>query len=422
MVWRNFIFTAVIAGASLSAWAAPILEDPVTWEDLRRVIARNDIRTRDQLLAVLPAKFRGSMKVVFASKSTAVSGVTSKTPRLVFSDDRSGFTLTMSTTPDGPDAGFIEVASPTGDYRIAEPKVIELGAQKNQRSIFIEDPYKAFAGHPSKDCRRCHSERFRYLWPGVYPAWPGVIGEQHNRFTSEVEIKALEDLKNNPIVGKYLDPKFLDPRNGISEFGDNNQQFNSLIATAHSNRIHHDLMNAKGIEEYRPLLSSLRKSDSLAGTFDETVASVTSPEFLANIPERKREEFRTTFADRLKKVVKRSEAFDRSVVLSDGTSRSYGAGMDFVGTQEIEYTLLEYVADDLQLPRRDWSWTLDSRAVRLNDGEGGLWRKAASPPLSGPKPPPLFNSQPPVRASASGESCAKDFGTLSTWLRRLLRK
>lgn len=311
---------------------------------------------------------------VLDSKSTASGRATAANPRIIFSDVRTGFTLAMNTSPSDPEAGFLEVAAPTGDHRVAQVKVIELPEGGAGPVRFIEDPYRHFAGHPQKDCRTCHGTRFRYRWEGRYPFWPGVLSDHHTPDLSPEHANILEQLRKHPLVRRTLP----DGDGLAQQLSFRSTDFNQMIARLHGERMVHDLISAPQFSQYRKLLDHVLDPRSHSrviyplGTFnlDQRIAQMTSPEILALVPENRRADFKLRIPELIRSSLEVDQAYRRRM-LSKVSSEVHL--LPTLSTGLVQYTYLKYVCDELKISLRDWLPANDPQLLYFSDGYQGLY-------------------------------------------------
>jgi hypothetical protein len=367
-----FVFQGLLQAVAPVA-EAKVLKEPVTWEKLRDHIAQYDLKTRAQIIEALPPRMRYNPQYVIRSNSTAAGKVDPDNPRMVFSDETTGFTLTISSSGTDPDAGFVEVGSPTHDHEVAHPKAIQTAEHSNASVKFIEDPYRAFKNHPKKNCRSCHTDKFKYLWPGNYRIWPGVLGEKHQRPFAIEEPEILERIRSHPLAER-------------------NRVFNVMIVDLHRKRAEYEIASSSKFPLYREYLNRSKRFVPTQGKLSEIVEAMTDEDFIAAVPAHRREEFRTGIQSILEETMKKSDAFDASIVAMDGEALGSipETPRKFVYSPDIKYSLLKFASEDMGFNPQDWFWTNSSKMTYPNDGDGGLFDKMNwTPPR--PLPAPLAN-------------------------------
>ncbi|MBT4791680.1 MAG: hypothetical protein HON90_08930 [Halobacteriovoraceae bacterium] len=362
----------VIITANVSARGG--LSEPLSWKKLKKYMEKNNIKTREELLSILPNKFKESIKFVVKSRSSVSSSVSEENPRLVYSDNKTGFTLTISTSLEDKDTRFIEITEPLPNGKIAEPKVIELAEYGVTKVNYIEDPNEYFKHDSKKKCSNCHGGkgRFRYRWPGRYPIWRGVIGENHhdkNNWVSQQKI--LDKLKKHKLVSKAL-PDDLD----AMWQSDVNTAFGKMIADRHKERVINDLVTSSGIEKYVAFLKKLSDEELDYGTLDDVVESLTSNEVLLTLPEDERDFFKKNVKGLLETMLKKQRlrlSKMKTQYTRNTLKEELKKTLEARGSKNLDAFSIEYVAKKLGLNPKDWAW--DPQIDMAQDGYGGMYMK-----------------------------------------------
>lgn len=349
------------------------LEEPLTYESLRSQIQLRDIRSRAQLLAIIPRSMRRTVKLVHNSCSTV--GKTSITePRMIFSTN-SPTSLLVITISGEADSQTVEIAERVNRFSKNIPKVIQFNEAKNARPMFIEEPLKYFKGS-RMHCTRCHGESFRWIWDGMYPTWPRAHGGEHLEFISDRQLpladplnrelnKFLSTANDHPLY-KYLGIESITYAN----LAINNVNFNERLTKANAGRLTLEVVANSRFYKYGAILSSAfsqmryLRSDRIE-TPEAAVNYLNSKEIIDLLPIEDRESFRSSILQISNELYLEIFRFKEDLYRRQLSKRSIVANEEHLS----ELTIIRFVSRKLGVDMKNWSLQLNRHYTGMAIGE-----------------------------------------------------
>ncbi len=188
----------------LLLWLNPVLcsADPprrprVTYESIREIIRRYDIRSVDALVAHLPQSLR--QRYILRYQTGSPQGPASwENPRIILFDQGADLMVAFMANAPGTSGETVEITqrnrSQDFDYRLISFNSLAAGQRR--------PPRPRFDNHPT-DCIRCHNGNPLYesygLWPGVYGGDNSAFLEGTEEFRNFNQLRAAWN--HNPRLG-----------------------------------------------------------------------------------------------------------------------------------------------------------------------------------------------------------------------------
>lgn len=173
LVFTNGAFADSIDDILRKQFSAPS-KDPIqdigSYMELETLIRQNNVKTIDDLIAVLPADYKSGYTLIYNTRALNRSLVTPKRPRVLMYGAKGNFLMTFNSNPSGGSA--VE-----GDVETLETIEFGSGAAKLRELTFngkISPVALPVDVNPAK-CTQCHGSDPRGLWE-PYNTWPGVYG------------------------------------------------------------------------------------------------------------------------------------------------------------------------------------------------------------------------------------------------------
>ena len=143
-------------------------EEQMSYAELERIIRANNVRTVDQLIPLLPLKFRENYTFIYTSRSAQKERTSPDSPRALLYNDKAEFVLTFTRKPGGPGEGKDTIETMQWNPATSGFEMREL--------VFdgVSDPLRNVETNP-QSCLACHGNPPKPNWD-TYNGWPGVYG------------------------------------------------------------------------------------------------------------------------------------------------------------------------------------------------------------------------------------------------------
>ncbi len=162
------------------------------WSGIEQLMATQDIRSVEDLLSLLPQKFRTIYTLIYRSRS--LQDASEKNPRvLLFSEN--GLVLSFNGDPLQKNYNKIEVLSPSDD-----------GSQISMKEIDFSGGRPIVHNNPVS-CTKCHRVDSRPIWDS-YAIWPGVFGSFDDIFSEKTSPPQEKLAFNNWLKAKESHPRY----------------------------------------------------------------------------------------------------------------------------------------------------------------------------------------------------------------------
>jgi hypothetical protein len=211
LLWATTLSLALFVG--VSALAASEIEQtrqPLTIDELERLIHTRHILTVEKFIEELPLEYRRSYALMFKSRSLHDSSF--RNPRvLLYGNDGH---LVVSFNGDSSQRAFHAVEIMQFDQEL---KTFQFAEFKFPKTIGTDSQAQAQSHAPSQaqshssvsidlkpqSCLKCHGQTPHPIWDS-YPAWPGAYGERYGHSLSKQETSGLRSfLLNQPKHPRY---------------------------------------------------------------------------------------------------------------------------------------------------------------------------------------------------------------------------
>jgi hypothetical protein len=232
---------------------------------LKRVIEEKNVRSVDDLLALLPESFRSHYALMFSSRSLQEASF--RDPRVVLYSSDAKFVVTFNGNPAQRGYGALETMEFDENSKKFQFREIDFPPRSS-----AAEAVKFSESNPEK-CLKCHGQPSRPIWDS-YPLWPGAYGEREHLPLSKAEHDGLADfLRNQPTHPRYrhlTDSKLFLERDNLlsrsenrydgSSATDPNSELGSLLSKLNFQMIANEVASSPDFRAYGyALLASLEE-------------------------------------------------------------------------------------------------------------------------------------------------------------------
>lgn len=157
-----FILLLMISGIACA-------QENITFQELQEIITRNNVRSVDQLIPLLPVEYRKNYTFMYESQSAQAPSVSPDYPRAIIAGSDATFVMSFTKSPAvGPKVDAPDTVE-TMEWNEAESRFVMRELVFNGRTapeVSEQNPQK---------CLTCHGDDPRPNWES-YNLWPGAYG------------------------------------------------------------------------------------------------------------------------------------------------------------------------------------------------------------------------------------------------------
>jgi hypothetical protein len=333
----------------------------LSFSDIENLIEKNDLRSIESFLSVLPNEYKNQYSLVFNSRG--LQDGTPQDPRaILFSKNGNLF---FSFNGNESEKGFYNIETIEFDDQSAQFKAreIQFSADQKIKPRIVENPVA---------CVRCHGYSTKPIWD-AYLFWPGIYGSEDDRlkldnpFPEGTLFETFQKTNRNLGRYKYLLDIPTQPAPGTVDIPRPNLDLGVLLTNLNFKAIAKKLREQSGIKPFRyAIIASAFQCESVIESMPTQIAPLLLGDYESVSAETK-----TLLKESLEERVQRHKTITGGPLENPRTIRDYTEMEGLEYEHETVTAQLRYLVEGLGVTMKTWSTELNPQYYTFANGEGG---------------------------------------------------